>query len=395
MVLYIGLCVCARYSKRTSQGQPKGIFRLRVLQIIPELDTGGAEQTAIDIAHALVDAGDEAFLVSEGGRMVADLPEAATHITMPVASKNPFVMLANANRIGALVQREGIHLIHARSRAPAWSGLMAARAAKIPFVTTYHGAYGARSAPKRLYNSVMARGDKVIANSQFTADVIADRYPYAREKLVVIPRGTDFAQYDGSAKPYDWGLPEGTKVVVQIARLTPWKGHLVAIEAVAACDESVHLVIAGEDQGRTAYRQSLLDLASKLDISHRVHLVGHVDPPRAFAGADVSVVASIEPEAFGRAAVEAQAAGVPVIVSKLGAVPETVLVPPLVDEAHRTGWHVPPGEPKPLADAVKHALNLDAAARNAHIIAAREHVHAHFSLDAMCAATLAVYRQLA
>lgn len=368
---------------------------MRVLQIIPELETGGAEQTAIDVAHALVDAGEEAFLVSQGGRMVADLPQAATHVTLPVASKNPFVMLANANRIGALVQREGIHLIHARSRAPAWSALMAARAARIPFVTTYHGAYGSTSAAKRLYNSVMARGDQVIANSQFTADVIADRYPFARDKLTVIPRGTDFARYDGSAEPYDWGLPPDAKVVVQIARLTPWKGQLVAIEAVAACEEAVHLVIAGEDQGRTAYRQSLLDLAAKLGIAHRVHLVGHVDPPRAFAGADVSVVASIEPEAFGRAAVEAQAAGVPVIVTRLGAVPETVLVPPLVDEGHRTGWHVPPGEAEPLAEAIGHALALDAGARNAHIKRAREHVHAHFSLDAMCAATLAVYRRLA
>lgn len=368
---------------------------MRVLQIIPELETGGAEQTAVDIAHALVDAGDEAFLVSQGGRMVADLPDAATHITMAVASKNPFTMLANANRIGALCQREGIHLIHARSRAPAWSGLMAARGAKIPFVTTYHGAYQAKTAAKQLYNSVMARGDTVIANSQFTADVIAGRYPYAREHLTVIPRGTDFSQYDGSAQPYDWGLPEGAKVVLQIARLTPWKGQLVAIEAVAACADNVHLVIAGEDQGRTAYRQSLVDLAAKLGISDRVHLVGHVDPPRAFAGANVSVVASIEAEAFGRAAVEAQAAGVPVIVTKLGAVPETVLVPPVVDDADRTGWHVPPGEPEPLAEAIQHALGLDVAARNAHISVAREHVHAHFSLDAMCAATLAVYRQLA
>lgn len=374
---------------------------MRVLQIIPQLETGGAEQTAVDIAHALVDAGEEAFLISEGGRMMADLPGAATHITMPVASKNPFVMLANANRIGALCQREGIHLIHARSRAPAWSGLMAARGAKIPFVTTYHGAYGTESAPKRLYNSVMARGDRVIANSQYTADVIASYYPQAQNRLVVIPRGTDFARYEGlarsggSVEPYDWGLPDGAKVVVQIARLTPWKGHLVAIEAIAACDDSVHLVIAGEDQGRTAYRQSLLDLATSLGITHRVHLVGHVDPPRAFAGADLSVVASIEPEAFGRAAVEAQAAGVPVIVSKLGAVPETVLVPPVVDEAHRTGWHVPAGEPTPLAEAIQHALGLEHEERSAHISAAKEHVHAHFSLDAMCAATLAVYRQLA
>lgn len=369
--------------------------RLRVLQIIPELETGGAEQTAIDIAHALVDAGDDAFLVSEGGRMVQDLPHAAKHITMPAASKNPFVMLANANRLTQLCRRESIDVIHARSRAPAWSAWMAARRLNTPFVTTYHGAYGAKTAAKRFYNSVMARADKVIANSQFTANLIAGQYPFAQDHLVVIPRGTDFARYDETAQPYDWDLPSNARVVVQIARLTPWKGQTVAIEAVAACNDDVHLIIAGEDQGRTSYRRSLTDLADKLGVSARVHLVGHVDPPRAFARADISVVASTEPEAFGRAAVEAQAAGVPVIVSKLGAVPETVLVPPLVDDHARTGWHVPPGDTASLAEAIQYALNLDAEARNTHIRRAKEHVHARFSLDAMCEATLAVYRELA
>lgn len=367
---------------------------MRVLQIVPELETGGAELTTVDVAHALVDAGHEAFVVSQGGRMVADLPEAATHITLPVASKNPITMLANANRIRALCQREGIHLVHARSRAPAWSALMAARRATLPFVTTYHGAYKARSGLKRWYNSVMARGDVVIANSQFTADSIAAQYPSAHSKLTVIPRGTDFARYDAPAEPYDWELPDGARVVVQIARLTEWKGQSVSIGALAGLPKDVHLILAGGDQGRIDYRESLIRLAERVGVRDRVHLVGHVDPPRALASADVCIVPSTEPEAFGRAAVEAQAAGVPVIVSKLGAVPETVLAPPLVSEDERTGWHVPAGEKGHLCEAIKTALSLEPAAHNAQIERARRHVHARFSLEAMCQATLTVYRNL-
>lgn len=367
---------------------------MRVLQLVPELETGGAELTTVDIAQALADAGHEALVISQGGRMVADLPKAATHITLPVASKNPLTIWANARRIKALCKRHAIDLIHARSRAPAWSGLLAARSLNIPFVTTYHGAYKASNALKRWYNSVMARGDVVIANSQFTAESIAAQYPFAKTKLSVIPRGTDFARYDGSAEPYDWHLPQGARVVVQIARLTEWKGQSVAIGALAGLPEDVHLVLAGDDQGRTDYRESLVRLADRAEVAHRMHLVGHVDAPRALATADVCIVPSTQPEAFGRAAVEAQAAGVPVVVSKLGAVPETVLVPPLVSQDERTGWHVKPGDPMSLCNGVRQALALEGGVRDAHVRRAREHVHARFSLAAMCQATLAVYRQL-
>ncbi|MFK7793346.1 MAG: glycosyltransferase family 4 protein [Devosiaceae bacterium] len=367
---------------------------MRILQIIPELEIGGAELTTVDIAHALVDAGHDAIVMSQGGRMVADLPDAATHITLPVASKNPLVMLANARRIAAVCRRKHIDLIHARSRAPAWSGLTASKQCKLPFVTTYHGAYKGSNGAKRLYNSVMARGDKVIANSQFTANSIAAQYPFAHERLAVIPRGTDFARYDGSAKPYNWKLPKGARVVLQVSRLTEWKGQSVAIGALAGLPDDVHLVLAGEDQGRTDYSQSLVRLAERAEVSHRVHLVGHVDAPRALASADVCIVPSTHPEAFGRAAVEAQAAGVPVVVSNLGAVPETVLVPPVVAENKRTGWHVKPGDPMSLGQGIRNALALEGAARDAHILRAREHVHAHFSLAAMCQATLAIYRHL-
>ena len=174
---------------------------MRVLQIIPALQTGGAERTTMDIAKALEDHGHEAFVVSEGGRMVSELPASAQHISLPVASKNPLTMLANARALAALCHDKGIDIIHARSRAPAWSALLAARRAQVPFVTTYHGAYAAQSFAKRWYNSVMARGDVVIANSHFTANLIVKSYPFAKDRLRVIHRGTHLGRFLAPAEP--------------------------------------------------------------------------------------------------------------------------------------------------------------------------------------------------
>ncbi len=367
---------------------------MRVLQVIPELEIGGAERTTIDIAKALVAAGHSAFVVSQGGRMVDELPAEAQHTVLPVATKNPVTILSNARALRALCQRERIDIIHARSRAPAWSCHIAARQLGIPLVTTYHGAYRASNWLKRWYNSVMVRSEVVIANSHFTADSIVRQYPTASDRMTVIHRGTNLSSFDGSAEPYDWGLPPGSRTVVHIARLTEWKGQSVAIGALAGLPADVHLILAGDDQGRTDYRDSLVRLAERADVSNRVHLVGHVDPARALASADVCIVPSTQPEAFGRAAVEAQAAGVPVVVSNLGAVPETVLAPPLVDATERTGWHVAAGDPSSLCAGIQEALALEGEARNAHLRRARDHVHRHFSLRAMCDGTLAVYDRL-
>ncbi|MBV6656135.1 MAG: glycosyltransferase family 4 protein [Devosiaceae bacterium] len=362
--------------------------------MIPELETGGAERTTIDIAQALVEAGHDALVVSQGGRMVAELPAQAHHVTMPAASKNPATMWANARRLARLCRDEQVDVLHARSRAPAWSAYLAARKLKLPFVTTYHGAYKAQNGLKQQYNSVMARADAVIANSRFTAASIIEQFPYAQDAITVIPRGTDLSRSDGTAEPYAWPIPDGAKLVLHIARLTEWKGQEVAIGALAQLPDDVHLVLAGEDQGRTRYTEGLKAQAAELGLSARVHFVGHADPARALASADVCVVPSIRPEAFGRAAVEAQAAGVPVIVSKLGAVPETVLAPPEVADEDRTGWHVAAGDKEALADAIIGALNLAPGARDAHIKRAQAHVHRRFSLEAMCEATLAVYDSL-
>ena len=373
-----------------------------ILQVVPELETGGVERTAVDIAEACKARGWRALVASQGGRLVGELERVGgEHIAMPLATKNPFVMAANAGRLAEIVRREGVSIIHARSRAPAWSALHAARKTGVSFVTTYHGAYGQTNALKGLYNSVMARGDAVIANSHFTAGLIRDRHGVSGERVTVIHRGTnidEIANVPGervAAIRAAWGVAERERVVLQLARLTAWKGQGVTIDAFAALDPALRadcvLILAGDAQGREGYVAQLEARISAHGLGGRIRLVGHcADVAAAMNAADVVAVSSIEPEAFGRAAVEAQAAGRPVIVSDLGAVPETVLAPPLVADAERTGWRIPANDPQTLAEKMREALTLDAAALNG--LSARARTNAkRFSLEAMCRATLDVY----
>lgn len=379
---------------------------MTILQVVPQLETGGAERTTLDVAAALIADGDRALVVSEGGRMLPELEAmGAEHFKMPVASKAIFTMRRNASRLADLMEREGVDIIHARSRAPAWSALWAASWTYRPLVTTYHGAYNEASKLKNRYNSVMARGDVVIANSHFTAELVARRHPFARDRIVTIHRGVDLSAFDRASPEraewlrQQWGIDRRDKVILNIARLTPWKGQMVLVEALADLAQRFGTgwtcVFAGDDQGRSDYRYALESRIRELGLERRVKLVGHVDDiPAALANATVAVQPSIEPEAFGRAAVEAQAAGVPVIVADLGAVRETVLAPPEVGGDMRTGWRVPPGESGPLADALFEAM-LTAGETRA-LIGARGRAHAftHFSLVAMTQKTLAVYEDL-
>ena len=259
-------------------------------------------------------------------------------IAFPAATKNPLKLLANARAIRRMVATEGVDLIHARSRAPAWSALLAARRAAVPFVTTYHGAYGETNALKKLYNSVMARGDVVIANSRYTADLIASRYATPRERLEVIHRGVDVGAFDPQGIAPDrvaelrrrWGVAPEQRVILQAARLTRWKGQGVLIDAVAQLQRRGALqgavaILAGDAQGRDGYVKELQAQIERLGLKEHVRLVGHVeDVAAAYAASHVTVVASIEPEAFGRTAIEAAAVACPVIATNIGAPPETV-----------------------------------------------------------------------
>ena len=376
-----------------------------ILQIIPELDAGGAERTAVDIAAGLAEVGARPLVATEGGRLIGDLQtKGGVWVPFPAASKNPLAMLYNVRRLARICHDEGVSLIHARSRAPAWVALGAARALNLPFVTTYHGSYAGRSGIKLRYNGVMARGDAVIANSHYTADLIRRLYPAAASRISGIHRGTDLAEFSTRAVAPErveqirksWGVADHERVVLLAARLTGWKGQTVLIDAAAQLKASgladVAFVLAGDPQGRASYVRDLDNLIAARGLAEAGGRLGHChDMPAAFLAATVVAVPSTEPEAFGRSAVEAQAMGTPVVVSELGAVPETVLAPPDVAAQARTGWRIPAGNAGALAEAIQAALSLGASARESLAARARAHVERHFSLSRMVSATLDVY----
>ncbi len=379
-----------------------------ILQIIPNLEAGGAERTTIDVAAALVQAGARALVASEGGRLASELQAVGgVLLPFPAATKNPISMLRNVRKLARLIIAERVDLVHARSRAPAWVAIGACRIADRPFMTTFHGAYAGKSRLKLRYNSIMARGEIVIANSQFTADAIARLYPSARERLRVIYRGTDLKRFSPAAVEgarvaklrESWGVAPHQRVVLLAARLTAWKGQKVLIEAARLIKneglDDVRYILAGDAQGRTGYVKELDDAIAAGGLQGVVLRVGHcVDMPAALLAANIVVVPSTEPEAFGRSAVEAQAMGAMAIVSNLGAVPETVLAPPQTPSESRTGWRVPPGDAEALADALKAALTLGASAREAIARRARAHVERNFSLEQMTRQTLDAYLAL-
>ena len=383
--------------------------RPTILQIIPRLDTGGAERTTIEMTQAITTAGGRALVVTEGGRMLPQVTEAGGEVvTLNAGTKNPLTMLANARRLQRIVEEEGVGLLHARSRAPAWSALIAARRSGRPLVTTYHGAYAEHGALKRTYNSVMARGDVVIANSHYTSRLIQARYGTPESRIRVIHRGIDEDSFDPARVSPDrverlrarWGVEAGQRVVLHAARLTGWKGQAVVISAAARLMSQGDLgdwviILAGDAQGRSDYVKALEDQIGASGLTGRVRLAGHVDDmPAAYLAAHVAVVASTEPEAFGRAAAEAEAMGCPVIATNIGAAPETVRAEPQVGPTEITGWLVPPHDAEPLALHMRAALLLSDAERAAIGARARAHVCQSFSLSAMQRATLAVYDSL-
>jgi glycosyltransferase involved in cell wall biosynthesis len=379
-----------------------------VLQIIPRLDAGGAERTTIDIAAALAEAGARPLVACEGGRLVSELQaKGGVWIPFPASTKNPIRMALNVRRLSDIVRRERVDILHARSRAPAWVALGAARKTQTHFVTTYHGAYAGRAKLKLLYNSVMARGDVVIANSAYTAGLIASAYDFARAHTAVIYRGADLRHFSRGAVDRarvqkmrkSWNVAPEDRIVLLAARLTAWKGQKVLVEAarllLARGMTDVKFILAGDDQGRTSYVRDLDAAIEKAGLKDIVLRVGHVtDMPAALAAAAALAVTSTEPEAFGRSAVEAQAMGTPVVVTELGAVPETVLAPPRVSRDGRTGWTIPPNDPQALADTLEIILSMGATARDALAERARRHVEEAFGLEKMCGQTLEIYGRL-
>lgn len=370
-----------------------------VLQVLPDIDGGGGvERGTIDIARALVRAGWGAIVASNGERQAKRIDSiGGRHVRLPLHSKNPVVMAANIGRLARLIEEAGIDLVHARSRAPAWSAYYAARRARRAFVTTVHGTYGGTSPLKRAYNKIMTRGTRVIAISEFIAAHVVENYGADPRRIDVIPRGVDLAQFDPNAVTVErivrlarrWRLEDGAPVIMLPGRLTPWKGHAVLIEALAlvARRDAIAVFVGGED-GTESYQAELAAKARQCGVEGRVHLVGRCDDmSAAYMLADVVVSASIRPEAFGRIAVEAQAMGIPVIATSIGATSETVL-------QGVSGWLVPPRDPAALARAIEIALAMSPEERRAQAAVAREHVASKFALEVMCERTLAVYGEV-
>lgn len=384
----------------TSTGRPlaASLDAPGILQVLPSMNGGGVERGTVDVAAAIVQAGWRAIVVSAGGPMVRELLRAgATHVTLPVDARSPFARGRNARLLMDVAREHSVSLVHARSRAPAWAARAATKKLGLPFVTTFHGYYSHGNPLKRYYNSVMTKGDAVIAISRFISEHIRKVYKVTDGRVVTIPRGVDSVLFDpAGVGPHRiarlakaWRLPDGAPVIMLPGRLTRWKGHTVLLEALPQLARRDFVcVIVGSTGGRERYKRELERVVAQRKLESMVRFVDHEsDMAAAYMLADVVVSASTDPEAFGRVTAEAQAMGRPVVATSHGGTMETVV-------PGETGWLVPPGDATLLAQALEQALGLSAPAREFLARKARAHILRNFSLEGMCGATLDVYRRL-
>jgi glycosyltransferase involved in cell wall biosynthesis len=380
--------------------------RFTVLQVIPRMRAGGAELGCLQVAEALVRAGHRALVASEGGRMVEALEAAgARHITLPLASKNPLQVSLNALRLGRILRREGVDIIHARSRAPAWSALWAASATETAFVTTYHSEYGERGRIKNFYNGVMARSDKVIAVSDYMAHLIRTRYGTPDHRIAVIHRAFDPERFDRDAVAPErldamrrhLEIAPGDRVLLLAGRITRRKAQHDLVEALGRLAKSGTrdwvCVFAGEVE-KPEYLAKLKSSACNHGIADRLRFPGHVaDMAALYLVSAVSFNIS-EQEGLPRVALESQAMGVPVILSDTGPGREVALTPPETPLAEATGLRVPYADPQRLCEAITTLLSWPEAERGAMGARGARHVRARFSLARLTESTLAIYREV-
>lgn len=374
----------------------QGSENLKILQLLPALGDGGVERSTVEMAQYLSARGIPNLVASRGGALVSAVEAVGSrHVSIPVGSKSPFTIIRAARSVARLIDAEGINVVHARSRAPAWVGLLACKLAKrqARFITTFHGVYSHGNVLKRLYNSAMLRTPVVIANSQFIRRHIVDVYGYPEERIVVAPRGIDPALFEPatisdatrSAVRAELGVIEGVPLAVMVSRITNWKGHSVFVDAMARCSRNdLHAAFVGEGNPDEIAR--VKQQIERLGLSDRIFFAGsRRDVPAILAAADLAVSASIRPEAFGRAAIEAQAMETPVIATNHGGSRETVL-------PGETGWLVPPGDVAALAAALEEAFADPGrlAVMGTH---GREHVLATFTTQQMLEREFSAYEK--
>ena len=371
-----------------------------VLQVLPELETGGVETGTIEVATALKAAGIKNFVASQGGHMVYELEKNKIgHLTLPLKSKNIFTMLSNANKLAQYIKANNINIVHARSRAPAWSAYWAAKKAGAHFVTTFHGTYGLGPLGiKKLYNRVMTYGERVIAISNHIKNHILKNYPKTEEsKIRLIHRCADIEKFSPSAvtqarminKIKEYNIADDRPVLLLPGRVTRWKGQHLLIEALHLMkNQNYYCIIAGDAQGRQKYLDYLKKLARKYKLDDRIGFFGrYQDVPALMMVSTVVLSTAIEPEAFGRISIEGQAMGKIVVASNIGGSLDTI-------QDGVTGKLFESNNPQSLADALDWALSLNKAETKKISDSAIKNVREHFTKQIMCDKTIEVYREV-
>lgn len=383
----------------SSDDAPGDFTGLRVLQVLPRLDHGGVERGCVDMAVAIQNAGGTAIVASQGGAMAREITRAGgVHVSLPLATKNPLALWRNVGRLRRVIREHRVNIVHARSRAPAWSARAAAQKEGVPFITTFHAWYTTGNAWKKRYNAIMTHGEIVIAISDFIAAHLREDYGVEAQRIVTIPRGVDPAIYAPDAVTtarlvqlaQAWNVPAETSVILVPGRISDNKGQAVVIEALAHLLplDHVRVIFVGPERDNSGLRARLEKRAKTLGVAPFIQWVGPCnDMAAAYRLATLVLAPSVKPEAFGRVAVEAQAMAKPIIASDLGGYRETV-------RPGETGWLTPPSDAQALALLIREALALAPEARAAIGLRARDWVLRHFTKERMCAATLAVYARV-
>ena len=379
--------------------------KLKVLQVIPKLGYGGAETGCYDLAHYLPENNCSSFIVTSGGELVKFIDKKKVKlIKLPVHSKNPIVILLNSIALIFIILFKNISIVHVRSRAPAWSCLLATKITRRKFVTTFHGTYSFKNTIKKFYNSVMVRSNLIIAGSNFIFSHVNSnysRYLNIKKKFLVIFRGINVDYFDSSTTLESeenrlisyWGVDRNKKLILMPGRLTSWKGQEVFIEALKLVNkelgyDSFYAVILGSDQGRDIYKKKIKRLVEQHRLTNQIKFVDHCkNMPLAYKISDLVISASIKPESFGRVAVEAQSMEKPIIASDIGGSNETII-------NNKTGFLFKSGNPESLSKKIIEVLNLDESILKSMGIEGRKNAIAKFNVEKMCFSTYSEYKKL-
>jgi len=378
---------------------------IKVLQVIPRLGYGGAETGCYDIAHYLPENNCKSFIVTSGGELIKFINKKKVKlIRLPVHSKNPLLMFLNSIFLIGIILFFNISIVHARSRAPAWSCLLATKLTRRKFVTTFHGTYNFNGKFKKFYNSVMLRSDLIIAGSNFIFSHIKENYSEflkVDKKFLVIFRGINIDYFDQSTKLeinenkllQEWGINKEKKIILVPGRLTPWKGQEMFIQSLNLVKlelgyEAFHVVILGNDQGRDLYKKKLLRLREQYHLTNQIKFIDHCDDMAlAYKVSDIVISPSIEPEAFGRVAVEAQSMEKLIIASNIGGSNETII-------NEKTGLLFKSGDSNSLSKRIIQAITMDESSYKKMGKEGRKNIAKKFNVEKMCFSTYSEYKRL-